>query len=296
VFALIKGFGKGRGAQSAPGFAVSARDGHVLAGDVTPPRFAATILTAAYLSAAGIYGMVVGGHTNSVLQAITARSGFAIEDVRMAGNKETSDIDVLDKLQLDGWTSLIGFNAEAARQRIASMPWVDSVSVRKIYPDAIEVSIVEKKPLAIWQHGSELSLVDLAGKIIVPFRQERYATLPLFIGAGANDRAPAFMAEIAKTPELSSRVKAFIRIADRRWDLRLENGVTIRLPEFGEEAAISEIVAIDAEQGILSRDLVAVDMRLDDRIVVKLTPEAVMRRNAALTEQAKKTGQRDKRT
>jgi len=263
--------------------------GHIFAGDVTPPRFAATILTAAYLSAAGIYGMVLGGHTDAVVQALTARSGFAIEDVRMAGNKETSEIDVLDKLELNGWTSLIGFNAEEARQRIAQLPWIDKVSVRKIYPDAIEISITEKKPLAIWQHGRELSLIGADGQRIVPFRHERYATLPLFIGEGANELASEFSAEIAKTPGLASRVKAYIRIADRRWDLRLENGVTIKLPEHGEEAAIQEIAALDDEQGILSRDLAAVDLRVEDRIVVKLTPEAAVRRAAALTEQQRKS-------
>jgi cell division protein FtsQ len=270
--------------------------GHVFAGDVAAPRYAATILSAVYLSAAGVYGMVLGGHTQAVLQALTARSGFAIEDVRMAGNKETSEIDVLDKLELNGWTSLIGFDAEEARQRIVALPWVDHAAVRKIYPDAIEISITEKKPLAIWQHGRELSLIDSQGRQIVPFRSERYATLPVFIGEGANGRAAEFVAEIEKSPGLASRVKAFIRIADRRWDLRLENGITVKLPENGEVAAIKELAALDAEHGILSRDVDAVDMRLDDRIVVKLTPEAVVRRDAALTELKRKSSRAGNRT
>jgi cell division protein FtsQ len=304
VFALRSGQGRREGANRGALSGLSAAwDGLVLprwlrkparvlgrfmVGDVAIPRFAATMMTAAFLSATGVYGAIVGGHAPAVIQAITARSGFAVDDVRMAGNKETSEIDVLERLQLDGWTSLIGFDADAARQRISEMPWVQSASVRKIYPDVIEVEIAEKKPLAIWQHGQQLSLIDEAGKIIVRFNHQRYATLPLFIGSGANERAAEFIARIAKTPELSARVKAFIRVADRRWDLRLENGVTIRLPEHGEDAAIAEIAALDRAQGILSRDLMVVDMRLEDRLVVKLTAEAVTRREAALTEQTKK--------
>lgn len=305
MFALRSGSGRLRGARGAAGVVAPAREAFVLpkllrkparflhrvmAGDIAAPRYAASILSAVYLGAAGLYGMVLGGHTDAVVQAITARSGFAIEDVRMAGNKETSEIDVLEKLQLDGWTSLIGFDAEAARQRIAELPWVERVSVRKIYPDAVEISIAEKKPLAIWQHGRELSLIDRNGKIIVAFNHDRYATLPFFIGAGANERASEFTQRMAKTPELSSRIRAFIRVADRRWDLKLENGVTVRLPEFGEDAAIAEVVALDAEHGLLSRDLAAVDMRLEDRVVVKLTPEAVTRREAALKDMKKKSG------
>jgi cell division protein FtsQ len=304
VFALRSGQGRRQGADRGALSGLSAAwDGLVLprwlrkparvfsrfvVGDVAIPRYAATMMTAGFLAVTGIYGAIVGGHAPAVLQAITARSGFAVDDVRMAGNKETSEIDVLGQLQLDGWTSLIGFDADAARQRISQMPWVQSASVRKIYPDVLEVDIVEKKPLAIWQHGQQLSLIDADGKIIVRFNHQRYATLPLFIGQGANVRAAEFTARIAQTPELSARVKAFIRVADRRWDLRLENGVTIRLPEHGENAAISEIAALDRSQGILSRDLMVVDMRLDDRLVVKLTPEAVTRREAALTEQTKK--------
>lgn len=312
MFALRSGKGSRKGAgRSAGARATPALDGLVLprslrkpariigrfiGGHITPPRYAATIATAAFLSITGLYGTVLGGHVPTIVQAVTARSGFAIDDVRMAGNKETSDIDILERLGLDGWTSLIGMDADAARLRISDLPWVESVSVRKIYPNTIEISVVERKPFAIWQHGRALSLIDAKGSIIVPFRQERYATLPLVIGPGANAEAAAFVARLEETPELSSRVKAFIRVAERRWDLRLENGLTIKLPETGEDDAIAEIVSLDREQGLLSRDLAAVDMRFEDRLVVKLTPEAVLRRNAALNERDKKSGRPEKKT
>jgi cell division protein FtsQ len=269
--------------------------GRLFSGDVTAPRYAATAMTAIFLSATGVYGAVIGGHGPSIVQAVTARSGFAVEDVRMAGNRETSDIDILEQLGLDGWTSLVGFDADAARERIAQMPWVASVSVRKIYPNALEVEIAEKVPLAIWQHGQQLSLIDGDGRIIVPYYNPRFASLPLLIGAGANERAGEFVARVRRTPELASHVKAFIRVADRRWDLRLENGVTIRLPEQGEDAAIAEIARLDRERSILSRDVVAVDMRLEDRLVVKLSPDAALRREAAVADQVKRAGKPGKK-
>lgn len=263
-------------------------------GEIAYPRFAATLGTAGFLSVVGLYGAFLGGHLPTVAQAVTARGGFAVDDVRVAGNKQTSDIDVLQRLELTGWTSLIGFDADAARERIATLPWVASVSVRKIYPDVLQVTLTEREPFAIWQHGRELSLIDADGKIIVPFRNERFATLPLVIGRGANERAAEFLARLARAPELSARTRAIIRVADRRWDLRLENGITISLPEHGEDAAIDDLARLDREKGILSRDIAAVDMRLEDRLIVKLTPDAVMRREAALKEQEKlrKAGKR----
>ncbi len=86
-------------------------------------------------------------------QAVTGRLGFAIDEVRVSGNTRTSEIDILQSLDLDGWTSLIGFDAEAARDRIAALPWVEVASVRKVYPDELEVKIQERAAFAIWQQG-----------------------------------------------------------------------------------------------------------------------------------------------
>lgn len=256
-------------------------------GDFTPPPFAATIASAVLLASSGLYGAYVGGHMPAVVQAITARSGFAVDQIRVVGHHETSEIDVLDKLELDGWTSLIGFDADKARDRVASLPWVEVASVRKVYPDTLEVKIEERKPFAIWQNGGQLVVVEKDGRVIAPFSGRRHAALPLVIGFGAAEHAAGFLVGMQKYPELSSRVKGYIRVSDRRWDLRLENGITVKLPENGTDAALADLVKMDREAGLLSRDIAAVDMRLSDRLVVQLTPEAVERREASLKEQAK---------
>ena len=98
--------------------------GRMNEGEFTPPPFAATVATAMLLAASGLYGAYVGGHFPALVQAITARTGFAVDQIRVSGHHETSEIDILDRLELDGWTSLIGFDAEKARERIAALPWV----------------------------------------------------------------------------------------------------------------------------------------------------------------------------
>ncbi len=256
-------------------------------GEYTPPRYSATIATAILLASSSLYGAWLGGQIPVAVQSVTARLGFAVDQVRVAGNTETSEIDILDRLQLDGWTSLVGFDADLARQRITDLPWVKAASVRKIYPDTLEVRVEERKPFAVWQHGSQLAVVERGGNVIVPFASSRQATLPLVIGYGAAEDAPDFVDKVRRYPELASRVKGFIRIAERRWDLRLENGITIKLPEGDVDQALAEVLKLDREEGLLSRDIASVDLRLDDRLVVGLTPEAVVRRTAALAEQAK---------
>ncbi|MBX3576831.1 MAG: cell division protein FtsQ/DivIB [Rhizobiaceae bacterium] len=259
----------------------------VLAGEIEAPRYSATIGTVALLAATGLYGAWLGGHVPAMVQSVTARVGFAIDEVRVVGNHETSEIDILDRLQLDGWTSLIGFDAEAARARIADLPWVSMAAVRKVYPDVIEVRIEERKPFALWQHGREIAIVEESGAVITPFRGGRHQGLPLVIGLGAPERAAPFVNLVKTHPELSARVKGYVRVAERRWDLKLENGVTVKLPESGADVALDDLAVMDTMSGLLSRDILTVDMRLADRLVVQLTPEAVVSREAALKEQAK---------
>ena len=251
---------------------------HLLSGEVEAPRYAATALTAGFLAVTGVYGMIVGGHTSTVVQAFTARSGFAMSDIRVSGNLETSEIDIIQQIGLDGWTSLIGFDAEAARARIAGLPWVESASVQKVYPDRIDVKITERRPFAIWQHGSQLTVVEKDGSIIAPFTSQRHAALPLVVGMGAAREAGTLVDRMAQFPGIASRAVGYMRIGERRWDVRLENGVTLRLPEGREDEALAEVAELDDAYDILSRDVLVVDLRLPDRLVVKLTPEAATHR------------------
>lgn len=260
--------------------------------DVEPPRFAASLGSAALIGVFSLYGAWLGGHVPAMVQALTARAGFAIDEVRVFGNFQTSEIDILQQLHLDGWTSLVGFDADTARQRIAALDWVKMASVRKVYPDAIEVRIEERRPFAIWQHGSQLTVVERSGEVIGPFSGGRLSSLPLVIGYGAAERAAGFVDRIRRFPELASRVKGYMLVAERRWDMRLENGITVRLPERGEDAALAELLRLDREHGLLSRDIAAIDMRIDGRLVVKLTPAAALAREAALAALKKAAGKK----
>lgn len=256
--------------------------------DVEAPRYAGLALTVGLFAAAGVYGAILGGHVPSIVQAMTARTGFAVNAVRISGNVHTSEIDVLGAIGLDGFTSLVGFDAAAARDRIAELPWAQAVTVRKIYPSALEVRIEEREAFAVWQRGSDLTLIESDGKPIAPLTGTRHASLPLVVGTGAPERARAFIAKIATHQGLARRVVGYIRVADRRWDLRLDNGITVRLPEQGEDAALAQLVRLDQENGLLSRDVVAIDLRLTDRIAVQLSPDAAVARQAALKDRLAK--------
>lgn len=251
-------------------------------GRVVIPRHTGTLAAAALFALTGLYGVMQGGHLTALAESTTSVVGFAIEKVEVAGNVETSPIDIFQQLELDGHTSLITLDLEEARQAILALPWVRDAEIRKIYPDAIDIKLDEHRAFGIWQHGQELSLIEENGNVIAPLEREKFTQLPLYVGFGADTNAAAIDAVMNEWPELKLRVLAHIRVADRRWDIRLNNGVTVRLPENNAEAALAKLRRLDEEKDVLGRDIDTVDLRLDDRITIGLTDRAVERRGNAL--------------
>lgn len=256
-------------------------------GGVNIPRYAGTLGLVSFLGATGIYGMIVGDHTHTVVKATASTFGFAIERVSVAGNNETSEIDILEKLGLDGETSLIGFNADEARLAIETLPWVAGVEIRKVYPGSVVVSLEERKAFALWQSGRDLLVVDEAGKPIVPLNGSRYASLPLVVGEGASSRGKAFIETVAAYPDLAAKVRAYARVSDRRWDLLFDNGVRVLLPEQDVKRALAEVETLQRTKNILGRDILSLDMRLDDRVTVQLTPTGMESREKMLKDREK---------
>ncbi|WP_312621112.1 cell division protein FtsQ/DivIB, partial [Agrobacterium pusense] len=260
------------------------------------PAHTGTIAAVAFYAATGLYGMSLGGHTNIVTQATTSAAGFAVEDVKVSGNLQTSEIDVFQLLGLDGSTSLIALDIDAARRKLVQLPWVEDVDIRKIYPKTVEVRLKEREAFGIWQHGSELSLIEKSGSVIAPLRDNKFASLPLFVGRDAETGAAGFVEQLADWPEIRSRVRAYVRIAGRRWDLHLDNGIVVKLPEENLPQALQLLARLDLEEKVLSRDVAAVDLRLSDRTTIQLTEGAAERRQAAVDARTKALKKAEKNT
>ncbi len=251
-------------------------------GRIPIPNHTGTIAALAFYAATGLYGVSIGGHGPALEQAATSAAGFSIEDVKISGNVETSEIDILQLLGLDGTTSLVAINIDQARRDLANLPWIADAEIRKVYPNTIEVKLKERQAYAIWQHGTDLSLIEKSGSVIAPLRDNKFANLPLFVGRDAEQAAITFETLFAGWPDLRPRVKAYVRVAGRRWDLHLDNGVIIHLPEEGVDEALARLARLESEQQVLERDIAAVDLRLSDRMAIQLTPGAAERRQAAV--------------
>ena len=211
---------------------------------------------------------------SEIIADVSANLGFSIESVAVEGTKEISRIDILSRLELnfeDGQPkSLFSFDVKKARVDLGKISWVKSVVVSKAYPDRLVVRIVERQPFAIWQNGEALDLVETGGKPIDSF-DERFGYLPLLVGEGANVHGADIIYQTSRISVLNDKIKAYVRIGDRRWDLHLKNGMNVRLPADGLGLALLKLSQLDKSKDLLSRELAVVDLRLKDRLVVSLS-------------------------
>jgi cell division protein FtsQ len=112
------------------------------------------------------------------------------------------------------------------------------------------------------------------------------------VGLGAAARSKEFLARLDRYPDLRDQVRASVLIGERRWNLRLRNGLDIQLPETDVAQALVTLAALDKDKKLLSRDIAAIDMRLPDRVTVRLSEAAAALRAEALKDKkpAKKGG------
>lgn len=250
------------------------------------PRHAGLKATALLFVATGIAGVISADRVGETLTWVSSTSGLAIESVRITGQTETSEIAVLNRLELQPEASLAFFDLAAARERVETLPWVENATLRKIYPGTLKIMIDERKPYVLWQRDQELSIIDETGRIISNSAEGHYGLVRV-VGQGADKRAGEALALAGTAASIRDRLRVAILISERRWNLVLDNGVTLMLPQDEPEQALALIASLDQRDNLLSKDITSIDLRLGTRMVVRLTPEAAARRTAEIKEREK---------
>lgn len=202
--------------------------------------------------------------------AASARLGLVVTDIKVEGRQTTDAATILAALGAARGTPILAISPERAQQRLESLPWVRSASIERRLPGTLFVRLVERRPLAVWQHAGKQELIDRHGEVIAVGNLGRFARLPTVVGDDAAKEAAGLLAMLAQEPKLAARVTAAIWVDDRRWNLRLDNMVNVLLPEEGTAAAWAQLAALEDSDKVLERDVRSVDMRLPDRLVLKV--------------------------
>ena len=261
------------------------------------PRFTGAVAALVFLSGAAVYGIVKGEHVPAIFSAIkdTADAGanamgMRIATVSLSGQRQVSREEIFAAAGVTDHSSLLFLDVADARAKLEAIPWIAEATVRKLYPDRLQITVTEREPFALWQQQGKVKVIAADGTVLSEKVEPRLASLSFVVGNGAAARARDFLAVLDKYPSIRDSVRASIYVAERRWNLKLKNGVDVRLPETNLEGALATLARLDREKNLLSRDITAVDLRLADRLTVRLSDAVAQAREEALKKNTKKKG------
>ncbi len=226
-------------------------------------------------SGSGLYGWRTGSfaragdYISAKTLKITASAGFRVKDILVTGRDHIEANDLLSHLNVAHNAPIFGIDIAFAQKSIASIPWVQDVTVTRRLPDKIVVQITERDPVALWQYQKKLSLIDETGRVLTSRGLEAYQSLPLVVGEDAPEHIKELLGLLKAEPEVADELQSAARIGGRRWDLHLKSDMTVKLPEEDVELALRQLVAMAENDHLLEKNIKNIDLRIPDQMVVE---------------------------
>jgi cell division protein FtsQ len=235
------------------------------------------LLTLGFLVLGSVGGVLAGGYiakaAGDVEAAFTAPftgAGFVVRDIAVTGQERTAPEVSYRALAIRKGVSIFGVDPKAVRARLLTLPWVADAEVKRHFPDTVSVRLIEKRPFALWKDSNGVWIIERSGATIIQAGAKDFGRLPLVMGAGAPETAAPVIDALSGERATEARLQAIERIGERRWDLHLAGGVTVRLPEDGWRRQIEELERLIVDKGVLERDIETIDLRYPDNYVFRL--------------------------
>ncbi|MAT22395.1 MAG: hypothetical protein CML86_02695 [Rhodobiaceae bacterium] len=206
-----------------------------------------------------------------------AQLDIKLKNVKILGIENTKPTEVINIVSGLKETSLSNIDLHEISTQINNIDWIKKSELRKIYPSTLVVKVYEHNPIAIWFNNGNKFLVDDESEIIKELNPNNFKNLKVIAGLNALEDIPEIISMIRNYPEFEKKIKSLLRVGDRRWTVRLHNGITIHLPEKNVANAIEEIEQLDSKHALLSRYVDIIDMRLPDRIDIMPSGVAMSR-------------------
>ncbi|MCX7318701.1 MAG: FtsQ-type POTRA domain-containing protein [Hyphomicrobiales bacterium] len=258
------------------------------------PRRVGIAATLLILAGSIGFGVVKGEHVDEVVAAFedvrnaaANAAGFRISSVVLNGRKQLTQDEILAIGGINGRSSLLFLDAAAVRDKLKANAWIADANVMKLYPDRLQIDVTERNAFALWQEEGKLAVIADDGAVLENYVPARFVKLPLVVGKGADSQAKDFIALLDRYPQVRAVTKAAIYVGERRWNLRINDNLDVRLPENDVGNALATLSKLDREERLFSRDIVAIDMRLPDRLTVRLSEEAAKARDEQFKAQDK---------
>ncbi|NJO55084.1 MAG: FtsQ-type POTRA domain-containing protein [Rhodospirillales bacterium] len=236
---------------------------------------------AAALVVGGLIGAAIGGKNSpfysdvrlkagEVTERVAQATGFTVNEILIVGRDMTPRRDLLDAVGVEFGAAILAINLEDVRERVLALPWIDTAQVERVLPDTLIVHLSERRPVALWQKHQQYSIVDREGRLLdVRVAATSFPELLVITGEDAPLHAATLLDLLQGEPSLMQRVEAASWIGGRRWNLILDNGMTIRLPEVEPEHALHRLANYERMHALLGKNIQTIDLRFSDKLIVQ---------------------------
>ena len=216
---------------------------------------------------------------NQQLVAWSGQAGLVVRDVFVEGRRRTPPEALRSQLGIQVGMPLLALDTAATKERLEDLAWVEQASVARLLPDTVHIRLLERQPLALWQHDGGFDVIDRDGAVVesaLNVRRDEYRHLRVVVGEGAPESSARLFALLSTEPELSRRVVAATRVGDRRWNLHLDNRAEVWLPEQDAVGAWRLLAQKARDQALLDRAVSVIDLRfLPERLRLRLDAAAL---------------------
>jgi cell division protein FtsQ len=223
------------------------------------------------------YPQRFGNFVSHSTVAATGRMGLRLSDVLVEGRQNAPIEKILAIVNARQGDPLLSYDPYVIKRQLEEISWIRQATVKRQLPGIIFIQLQERQPVALWQHQQKHYLVDEQGVIISSNNLQAFGKLPLIVGGDAPVHAPHILRLLEKFPDIRKKLTALVRVGGRRWDLHLDKSLQIKLPETKVEDALVRLALLIQQNKINPSEVAVVDLRVQNQMVMRLSPTAAMR-------------------
>ena len=237
-----------------------------------------------------VVGVVVFCYLAIMLKDIEVSTVLPIAEIEVRGelvfmNKDDIRSIVEDNIS-DGFLTV---DLNHVLEIVSLEPWVESVSLRRRWPDALEVFVEERKPIAFWNDDGYISE---SGDVFKPESIDKKLNLPELEGPdGQHNNVWKFMNVLYKEMSLLNYTVTSLGLDERRaWQLKIEknvgvgdeetrSGINVKLGRFDTEKRLRRFVRVLPElaskKEFADNKINVIDMRYPNGFAVQMITNKV---------------------
>ena len=196
---------------------------------------------------------------------------FEIKHIKVIDSQQSKETDIREKIS-NLSDNLLLLDKQILQNEIEQVPWVKRANIKKIFPNKIQVQVIENDPYAIFLNEGVPFLIDLDGTIITQISDQSIDTSMIqILGEKANENLESLIKSInIHFPELLNDIKSLEYIELRRWNMKLRRDLKIKFPDEKIDQSIINLKRLFVEQNVTESNIIEIDLRIHGRASVKV--------------------------